>query len=92
MRIVNVFRTRRFLFCNYLNLWNDDFWCCYDFQRQVCMHSSKKFRDDLLNFGEVELFPLDLDRGLMYFVKQSYELEGMTENDNPVLYIVELKK
>lgn len=56
------------------------------------MHSSKKFRDDLLNFGEVELFPLDLDRGLMYFVKQSYELEGMTENDNPVLYIVELKK
>lgn len=92
MRIVNIFRTRRFLFCNYLNLWNDDFWCCYDFQRQVCMHSSKKFRDDLLNFGEVELFPLDLDRGLMYFVKQSYELEGMTENDNPVLYIVELKK
>ena len=92
MRIVNVFRTRRFLFCNYLNIWYDDFWCCYDFQRQVCMHSSKKFRDDLLNFGEVELFPLDLDRGLMYFVKQSYELEGMTENDNPVLYIVELKK
>lgn len=96
IRIVNIFRTRRFLFCNYLNLWNADFWCCYDFQTRECMHSSKKFKDDLLNLGVVELFPLDLDRGLMYFVKHAYELEGkvegITENDNPVLYIVELKK
>lgn len=96
MRIANMFRTQRYLFCNYLTLRDAVLWCCYDFKTQTCIHSSKEFRDDILNRGRVELFPLDLDRGLMYFIKHAYQLEGklegITENDNPVIYIVELKK
>lgn len=96
IRIINIFRTQRFLFCNYASLKNDIFWYFYDFHTRTGVHSSKEFRDDLLNRGRVELFPLDLDRGLMYFIKHGYQLEGevegITENDNPVVYIVELKK
>lgn len=56
----------------------------------------KGFTDDLFNTGKVFLKPWNLKNDEFYFVKDAYELaavmDGVTEDDNPVLFILKVNK
>lgn len=87
----SLFRTGRYVFCVYRE---DEKWItlCYDLQQNEGTATKAGFRDDLSDGGDFKyLLPLDTNQGLFYFVKYAYELDGMDENDNPVIYLVQLK-
>lgn len=52
------------------------------------------FDDDIFKTGKVMLKPWNLENDEFYFVKDAYELEGIingvTEDDNPVLFIMKV--
>ena len=51
--------------------------------------------DDVLKTGIAKLIPLDIESGLMLFVKEAHEVSdimaNVDENDNPILMVVQLK-
>jgi len=91
----NVFRSKSFLFSEY-NYNRKQYFFCYDFNTQKQMNMKNGFDDDILKTGSAKLLPLDIKSGLMYFVKDAYQvseiIEGVEENDNPVFMVVKLKE
>jgi hypothetical protein len=68
----------------------------HDFSSGKQYNLTEGFADDIFGTGKVVLRPLDIKFEQMYFAKYGYELarkiEGVTENDNPVLFIFDFKK
>lgn len=54
------------------------------------------FQDDFYNTGKTSFKPWDLENDEFYFSKDAYELagvmDGITEDDNPVLFILKIDK
>lgn len=93
--IKNIYRTDRFAFVEYSKQ-RQQFFFCYDFATEKQFNLKGGFYDNMLNTGKTVLYPSDYESNLMYFVKNSYELtgiiDGVNENDNPVLMLVKLKE
>lgn len=96
--IRSVYRTNRFVFCFYKRDRNPQSSIfCYDLQQGVGMTTQDGFKDDIRDTGIFKLLcPTDTDKHLFYFTKNAYELvgkiDGITEEDNPVVFLVQLKK
>ena len=92
--IQNINRTQRYLFVCY-NYKQRNRLFLYDFSASFQYNLTDGFNDDIFETGKIMPRPLDLKLGQMYFVKDGYELEGIIdgvdENSNPVLFIVDLK-
>lgn len=95
--VENICLTKRFVFCNYQ--WEFKYKGKYIFlydQKNNIGFSSKEYNDDIYHTGQADLFPIDTSNDLFYFVKNAYELvgkiDGITEEDNPVIFLVQLKK
>lgn len=93
--ITNLCRSKRFVFCEFLNK-NRESRFCYDLELKQGYTTSGRYADDLTHWGKADLRPLDMEGGWMYFVKEGYELEGkwpgITEESNPVVFFVKLKE
>lgn len=67
----------------------------YDFSTGIQHNLTEGFNDDVFGTGNVMLRPLDVKFNQMYFIKDANELidivEGIDENSNPFLFIVNLK-
>lgn len=95
---------KRFLFTRYSDVKNyhisqkvSVFYFCYDFRTKRKYHLEDGFIDDIYHTGlAVYMMPLDSDNDEYYYFKNSDELSKSfperTENDNPVLFIITLKK
>lgn len=90
----NVFRTEKYLFAEYTYNKNRTIFC-YDFTDEARYYAKQGFSDDFFVTGVVQLKPLNLENGIMYFVKDAFELvgkiDGVSENSNPVIFVVKLK-
>lgn len=92
--IRNIYRTNRYIFAEYVYNRNQNIFC-YDITQSKNYNTDRSFTDNFFDMGIVQLRPLDLKNEKMYFVKDGFEIEGkierMTENCNPVIFIVTLK-
>jgi len=92
--IENIYMTRRYLFSVY-RYNSKQFLFCYDKLSEDSFHVTS-ITDDFYGSGKVRLKPLDLNNGIMYFVKEGFEITGkieeISENSNPVIFFVKLKK
>jgi hypothetical protein len=90
----NIFLSENYLFAEY-NYNKNHTVLCYDFMANVKYYAKQGFIDDFFRSGVVQLKPLNLENGIMYFVKDAYEIvgkiDGVSENSNPVVFIVKLK-
>ena len=94
--INNIFRTKRFLFAEY-NYNRDPKLFCLDLEDKSFRYNLKQgFTDDVYGTGIIRLRPLDLKNGIMYYVKDAFEvkskIKGLTENSNPVIFVVKIKR
>lgn len=68
----------------------------YHFKSGITHQVIDGFEDDVHNTGNASLTPLNTAKNLFYYTKEGIELEGIMEgassDDNPYLFIVELKK
>jgi hypothetical protein len=92
--VKNIYRTNNYLFAEYTFKRKDIFFCNYN-REGTSYNVNEGFTDDYFGTGIVILKPLNLRDETMYFVKESNNLdgkiEGVSENSNPVIFIVKLK-
>lgn len=93
--IGNIIETKKYLFAEYsYNKIRTLF--CYDYSGNVRYFAKQGFTDDFFGTGVIQIKPLNMENGTMYFTKDAFELvgkiEGLSENSNPVIFIVKLKK
>lgn len=90
----NIFQTRNYLFAGY-SFNKNQLLFCYDYIHNVSYFADRGFTDDFFGNGVIQLMPLDLENGTMYFTEDAYNLVGqideISENSNPVIFIVKLK-
>jgi hypothetical protein len=90
----NILISEKYLFAEYIYE-NKSTLFCYDFTGDVRYFSDQGFSDDLFGTGVIQLKPLNLETGIMYYVKDAFELngkiKGISENSNPVIFVVKLK-
>lgn len=95
MVITNLYRTKRFIFCD-LQGRRENTYFCYDLKSGQGYYTSGNYKEDRICSMKADLCPLNMEKGEMYFVKEGYELEGkmegITENSNPVIFFVKLKE
>ena len=95
--IKNIYRTNKYLFAEYSYI-SDPKIFCYSYGNDYTEYYNvaEGFTDDFFNTGIVQLIPLNLKDGMMYFFKEAFDLvgklEGVSENSNPVIFIAKLKK
>lgn len=93
--IRNIYCTTNYLFTEYYFEKKNRFYCL-DRIKKSAFNVSEGFTDNYYGTGIIQLRPLDLKKGIMFFVKEAYELtgkiEGVSESSNPVIFIVELKQ
>ncbi len=93
--IRNIYRTNRYIFAEYIYNQNQNIFC-YDLTQNKNYNIDRGFTDNFFDMGIVQLRPLDLKNEIMYFVKEGFEIEGkiegVSENCNPVIFIVTLKR
>jgi hypothetical protein len=94
--IVNIFRTKRYSFCDY-RLDEKPFLLCYDMVDNKTYHVTEGFFDDIFGTkNTVKLIPLELNKGEFYFFKNGYEIDefisGVSENSNPVIFFLKTKE
>lgn len=96
VRLNNMFRTERYVFVEYTyeNLNN---YGCFDLKEKKGIASHWGYADDLFGTDSLATFrPLDLRKNIFYFYKDGYEVEGIidgiTENSNPVLFMMKTKE
>ncbi|TGV03408.1 6-bladed beta-propeller [Flavivirga rizhaonensis] len=91
----NIYRSKNFLFSEY-NYNRQQYFFCYDFKSNKQMNMKSGFEDDILKTGVAKLIPLDKKSGLMLFIKEAHQvseiIEGVDENDNPILMLAQLKE
>lgn len=94
LSVMNIYRSSRYLFLEYALKDGPRFFCA-DLKINRTMNMRDGFTDDLDHTGIAKLRPLNLKSDLMLFIKQGYELnnviEGVTENSNPVIFLVNLR-
>jgi hypothetical protein len=90
----NIFETKKYLFVEYIYN-NNHMFFCYDYSGNDRYYGNQGFIDDFFKTGVIQLCPLNLERGTLYFTKDAFEVvgkvEGVTENSNPVIFIARLK-
>jgi len=95
IQIVNINRNERYLFAEYAYKSRSRLFI-YDFSNDKQYNLTEGFNDNVFGTGNAMLRPVDSKFDLMYFKKEGYELvgkvEGVTENSNPVIFMVEFKK
>ncbi len=95
VNINNINRSEKYLFVEYLYKRKPRLFI-YDFLTSIQHNLTEGFNDDIFETGKILLRPLDLNFNQMYFMKDAYELvdivDGIDENSNPVIFIVDLKK
>ncbi len=89
----NILVTQKYLFAEYSYNKNHTLFC-YDFANDLRYYANQGFTDDFFGTGVIQLKPLSLKDGIMYFVKDAYELigkiAGVSENSNPLIFFVKL--
>jgi len=96
VRLNNIYRTERYVFVEYTYEGQNNYGC-YDLKEKIDYASHWGFADDLFGTDSVATFrPLDLRNNTFYFYKDGYEVEGIidgiTENSNPVLFMMKTKE
>jgi hypothetical protein len=90
----NVFQTNRYLFAEYIYESEQKLFC-HDFSENISYNLKQGFSDDYFGTGKIQLKPLSLKNGKLYFVQEAFKvatkIEGVTENSNPVVFFVHLK-
>jgi hypothetical protein len=90
----NIFQTKNYLFAEY-SYHKNRILFCFDYSGNVSYSVCQGFTDDFFRTGIIQLKPLNLETGTMYFTKDAFDLvgnvEGVSENSNPVIFIVNLK-
>lgn len=92
--ISNIYMSNRYFFLEYS--YNRDLYInVHDRESENTWNLKGGITDDICNTGKVILRPLEENKDLFYFIKDAYSLqgiiEGINENDNPVLFLVKLK-
>ena len=94
IQISNIYRTNNYIISEY-SFEREKLFFYHDYIRNVGYNIRGGLIDDFFNTGVVQLRPLDLKSGVMYFVKDAFEvtgkIEGVSENSNPVIVFVRLK-
>ena len=95
--INNVYRTENYVFVEYDKLKTEFFWYCYDRAGKKGYNIKAGFYDDYFGTDSLATVrPLDLKNDLFYFYKEGYEvagiIDGVVENNNPVLFMLETKE
>ncbi|MFO8234435.1 MAG: 6-bladed beta-propeller [Bacteroidales bacterium] len=92
--IKNIYMSNRYTFLEFLYNHNSYF-NLHDKESGGTWNMREGIIDDIYNSGNVVLRPLEEKLDLFYFTKDAYGLEGIIdgihENDNPVLFLVKLK-
>lgn len=90
----NILSSEKYLFVEF-NYNKNRTILCYDFAADVRYYANQGFTDDFFGTGLLQLRPLNLENGIMYFVKDAFEIvgkiDGVSENSNPVVFFVKLK-
>ena len=93
--INNIFRTNRYLCADYFTFDKDHYFLCYDFMNNKQYNIKNGINDDFNNTGKVFLNQLNTKDDYMYYVKDAFEvcdkIDGLTEESNPVIFLVKLK-
>ena len=90
----SMFRTDRFLFVGYIHN-RIRKTLCYDFSERVIYNSEDGIKDDIINGGKLELKPLDLASGELFFSVEAVNIKerpaGIDVSSNPIIYFINLK-
>ena len=93
-RINSIFVSSSYIFSSYL-VENNEYFFCYDTERDKSYNMLKGFIDDIYNTGNIQLKQFNFETDRMFFVKEGIEavgkVKGIDENSNPVIFIVYLK-
>ena len=94
IRINCIYLTGKYLFIEYTRS-REKFLLCFNLKNNDYYNMPEGFIDDYYNTGYTWLKPLDLKKGILYFSKDAFmiydKIEGISENSNPILFIVSLK-
>lgn len=95
--INNVYRTENYVFVEFDDRKTDFYWYCYDRAGEKGYRVKAGFYDDYYGTDSLATVrPLDLKNNLFYFYKEGYEaagiIDGVVENSNPVLFMLDTKE
>ncbi len=95
--IKNIYRSDRYVFANYSTAKNNQrYFLCHDLKKGNQYNMKNGINDDIYNTGKIILKNLNTPNDEMYFVKDAFEvcdqIEGITEDSNPVIFIFKLKE
>jgi len=92
--IRSIYRTGNYLFADYL-YGRKELIFCFNISRVKAYNVKEGFIDDYFKTGIVQLRPLSLNNETLYFIKEPFDIKGningVSENSNPVIFIVKLK-
>ncbi len=92
--IKNIYKSMRYSFMEFSYM-RTSYFNVHDKISNNTWNTEEGITDDIYNTGKVTLRPLVEKSDLFYFTKDAYSLQGIidgiSENDNPGLFIVKLK-
>lgn len=95
LNILNMYKSSDYVFMEY-NIDNKSYFGFYNQQNNVYYNTNSGLNDDIYKTGKIILRPLNDPEFQMYFIKYAYEIKGIfnnvSENDNPLIFLIKLKK
>jgi hypothetical protein len=95
LNILNMYKSSDYIFMEY-NIDNKSYFGFYNQQNKVYYNTNSGLNDDIYKTGKIIPRPLNDSEFQMYFRKYAYEIQeifnNVGENDNPIIFLVKLKK
>ena len=95
LNILNMYKASDYIFMEY-NIDSKSYFGFYNQQNKVYYNTISGLDDDIYKTGKIIPRPLNDSEFQMYFRKYAYEVQdiikNVSENDNPIIFLIKLKK
>lgn len=95
LNILNIYKASDYIFMEY-DIDTKSYFGFYNQQNKVFYNTISGLDDDICKTGKIIPRPLNNSEFQMYFKKYAYEvqdiLSNVNENDNPIIFLIKLKK